>query len=135
GNTLAYGNTTLAGALPAQSLSITVTATLSNLLGGTYNYRLVATNSAGIVRGSNSTFTITNAAGLAASFPNVNSYLRDNQATRPFFPDGTVTIEFWFEAQPGVLLNEADAFDVSAWDYNFLEIASDGTLVAGLPGI
>src|SRR5688500_5568820 len=34
--------------------------------------------------------------------------------------DGSFTIEFWFKAAgPGVLVNEVDAFNITAWDYSW----------------
>jgi hypothetical protein len=135
GPTTSYGNSTATNTLPAQYGEVSVTAIVTNLTLGTYNVRSVASNPAGRVFGPNVSFTLTNAAGMAADFPTANGYLRTDQPTRPFFTNAALTAEFWFEAQPGVLFNEVDTIDVSLWDYSFLEIKADGTLRAGMPGV
>lgn len=62
GTSTSYGLATPAAQLPASAAAANVSAALTGLTGGTtYNYRLVATNAAGVTRGSNQTFTTSSA--------------------------------------------------------------------------
>ncbi|MEW6026222.1 MAG: fibronectin type III domain-containing protein [Planctomycetota bacterium] len=58
GTTIAYGSSTSIQSLGSGISSVTVTATLTGLVGNTtYNYRVVATNSSGPTNGLNQSFT------------------------------------------------------------------------------
>jgi hypothetical protein len=136
GPTTAYGSNTARISLPAATNTVTVFATLSNLVAGTYNFRTVATNAGGQVVSLNAAFAITNQSGMAISLTNGSSFFRSSKTTRPFFTTNTITVEFWFEADsPGVLINEVDQFDTTKWDYSFMEVRTNGSLVAGMPGL
>ncbi|HUS34717.1 MAG TPA: LamG domain-containing protein, partial [Verrucomicrobiae bacterium] len=123
---------------PVAAGTVSVEATLENLVGGrAYRYALVVTNEAGVSTGATRTFTkiAPSIASQAAIFAG-NGYLRSKLNTQQFFRDAAFTYELWFKADAaGALINEVHQFTESLWDHNFLEIDTQGRLIAAVPGV
>src|SRR5687768_15928128 len=66
-----------------------------------------------------------------------NGFFRTTQTSDQISSlDGYSTIGFWFKASGrGVLVNEVDAFNELFWDVSWAEIANDGKVLIGLPGL
>jgi hypothetical protein len=85
GLTAAYGNRTPSNSLAAGNRTRSVSASLSGLqAGGTYHYRVVATNANGTTLGNDQTFT-TSAPSAARALPTLTSRVRPRwDHARPF---------------------------------------------------
>jgi hypothetical protein len=113
-----------------------VQVTLSGLGGGIiYTYSLVVSNAAGVAQGAQNTFLKLGWGGYALSLP-TNSFMRTLNDQKPFFPNGSMTVEIWVKPKRhGVVMSETDRITSSAWDVSLIEILEDGTVVAGFPGV
>ena len=113
----------------------TLSADLTALIPGQYQYRAVGNGSGGMVRGPVRTFNILPPAGNAVKLAG-NDYFRTTTWSPDLFASRSFTFEFWvLPESPGVLVNEADTADVTKWDFAFLEILENGTLAVGTSGI
>ncbi|MBI5778930.1 MAG: hypothetical protein HZA49_05685 [Planctomycetes bacterium] len=110
GTSIFYGNTTSIQAIGSGITDVSVTATITGLLGNTnYNYRVVATNSSGTTNGFNQIFTTLvpppsattiAATGIAAFTATLNASVNPNGgATTVYFEYGT-TITYGSSTTP-----------------------------------
>lgn len=103
--------------------------------GATYSFRVVASNSFGIVRGPERSFLKTGWAGYSLSLNGTNHHIRTTTAQDSYFPNETITVEFWFKPKKaGVLAGEYDA-ESTLLDRSILEVLPSGDVEAGFAGL
>src|SRR5436190_14488511 len=76
---------------------------------------------------------------IAADFAlhtGLNAYFRTTANSASLTPSKSITMESWIKPTgAGVIFNEVDAFNISAWDVSMAEVTGQGDVLIGMPGI
>ena len=128
GVTTNYGTITSLTALAATNTSILVSNSVSGLLSNTiYNYRIVASNSAGSVFGTNETFaTFVNGLGTGLQFDGIDDYIQV-ASNSSLTVSNRLTLEAWVKpaaAKCNTIVSRGDGGGTNAYIF---QVGYDGS--------